>query len=333
MGDLMNIRRLKVGLCLFVLAIFISPLARGAFPEGNRPIKLIVPYSSGGPADKTARQLAEALQSVLGSPVIVENIAGASGTLGATKVLQATPDGYTLLFSHVGVSTSYALYRKADTLDDFEYLGVTSELPMFLVGRLNLEPADASALLKWMAAKKGAVTIANAGTGSASHLCTLLLQSVLQVTFNAIPYKGTAPAMNDVVGGHVDLLCDQSSTAGPQILGGRVKGYAVTAINRFRSPQQLATIPTLDEAGLKGFDFSVFQGLYAPKGTPRVILETLNRALREALKNPEYVKRQSADGATVVTDTRLSREGHKALVKAETAKWASIIKTANVYAD
>lgn len=329
-------RRLNLGRMALALLVgaAVCATARAAFPEAGRPIKIIVPYSSGGPADKTARDLAAALRKVLETPVVVENVAGASGTVGANKVLQAAPDGYTLLFSHIGMSTAYALYRKSsDTLDDFEYLGVTSELPMILIGRLNLEPSTWPELVRWIKARKGNVTIANAGTGSASHMCGLLIQSQIDVQITAVPYKGTSPAMSDVVGGYVDLLCDQSSTASPQIVAGRVKAIATTRKTRFESPPVMTAIPTMEEAGLKGISLSVWQGLYAPKGTPHIVLQVLNNAMRQALKDPTYIERQRADGATVVTDERMTPEGHRRLVKSETDKWSAIIKSANGFAD
>lgn len=328
---LINLGRIALGL---VLGAALCGEAAATYPEPGRPIRIIVPYSSGGPADKTARDLAAALRKVLDTTVVVENVAGASGTVGANKVLQAPPDGYTLLFSHIGMSTAYALYRKSsDTLDDFEYLGVTSELPMVLIGRLNLEASTWPELVKWIKSRKGNVTIANAGTGSASHMCGLLLQTQIGTPITAVPYKGTSPAMSDVVGGYVDLLCDQSSTASPQIVAGRVKAIATTRATRFERPPVMAAIPTMEEAGLKGISFSVWQGLYAPKGTPKLVLQVLNQAVRQALRDPTYIARQQADGATVVTDERLTPEGHRQLVKSETDKWSAIIKSANGFAD
>ena len=315
------------------LSLHSAVWAASSFPEKGRTIRIVVPYSSGGPADKTARDLAQAMQTVLGVRVVVENVAGENGTVGATKVIQAAPDGYTLLFSHIGMSTAYALYRKsADTLSDFEYVGVTSELPMFLIGRLSLEPSNVAELMAWVA-KRRYVSIANAGTGSASHMCSLLVQEHLKVRLKAVPYKGTAPAMNDIVAGHVDLLCDQSSTAGPQIVGGRVKPFGVTTPQRFTQGSALGNVPTLDEAGLKGFNLSVWQGLYAPKGTPKQVITSLNLALRAAVQDPEFAKKQALDGARIVKDEKLSPEGHRNLVQTETAKWSEAIRKANAYAD
>lgn len=319
-------RKLVHGFAVAVAATFIGGAASAAFPE--KPITIIVPYSLGGPADKTARDLAVALASILKTRVDVENVAGVSGTLGAQKVLQSKADGYTLLFSHIGFSTSYALYRKGtDALDDFEYLGVTSELPMVLVGRPDLEAKDMRDLVRLIAEKRGMVRIANAGTGSASHICSIMLEQHLKQRLIDIPYKGTAPAMTDLLAGHVDLLCDQSSTAMPQVIAGRAKAFAVTTAERFKAPPPMQSVPTLEEAGLKGFNLNVWQGMYAPRGTPKDVLETLNKALRSALKDPAFRRRQLDDGVHVVEDERLSADGHKRLVRAEAMKWTAIIKS------
>ncbi|HZE92242.1 MAG TPA: tripartite tricarboxylate transporter substrate-binding protein [Rhizobacter sp.] len=316
-----------------VLSVLWVNKSIAAYPD--RPITIVVPFSPGGPTDKTARDLAQTLQKILGAPaIVVDNTAGAGGTIGAVRVIKSPPDGYTLLLAHIGMSTSYALYPKLtySMLDDFEYLGVISEVPMVLVGRPNLKASNVAELIHLIGASNGTTTVGHAGIGSASHLCSLLLQSHLKQTMTGISYKGVAPAMNDVVAGHVDLLCDQSITAGPQVEAGRLKAFAVTTTGRLAKPS-LSNIPTLDESGMKGFNFSVWQAVYAPRGTPKAILETLNNALRAALKDPEFAKRQLADGVRIVTDTRLTPAGHKELMRTEMAKWTAIIKAAGVYAE
>ena len=307
-----------------------------AFAEyPDKPVTIVVPFAAGGPTDKVARDFAQALSKPLGgATVVVENVGGAGGTLGATKVAKATPDGYTLLLYHIGMATSPALYRKMpyDTLNDFEYLGLINEVPMTLIGKPTLPANNYAELLKWLDANKGKVNLANAGLGAASHLCGLLFMSTLKIEMQTVPYKGTAPAMNDLLGGQVDIMCDQTTNTTGQIAAGKVKAYAVTTTKRLTTPA-LKNLPTLDESGLKGFNVSIWHGLYAPKGTPKAVTDKINAALRVALKDPEFIKREEALGAVVVTDARLGSADHKKFVEAEINKWGPAIKAAGQYAD
>ncbi|HKX43371.1 MAG TPA: tripartite tricarboxylate transporter substrate-binding protein [Burkholderiaceae bacterium] len=301
----------------------------------DKPITIVVPFSAGGPTDKVARDLAEALRKPLGGQsIVIENVGGAGGTLGAAKVAKAANDGYTLLVHHIGLSTSPALYRKMpyDTLGDFEYLGMVNEVPMTLVGKSSLPAHNYAELHKWLEANKGKVNLAHAGLGAASHLCGLLLQSALKMEMQTVPYKGTAPAMTDLIGGQVDLMCDQTTNTTGQIESGKVKAFAVTTPKRLTTPA-LKNLPTLDESGLKGFNVTIWHGLYAPKGTPKPVLDKLNTALRAALKDADFIKREEALGAVVVSDARVGGAEHKKFVEAEINKWGPIIKAAGQYAD
>jgi len=301
----------------------------------DKPVTIVVPFAAGGPTDKVARDLAEAMRKPLGGQsIIIENIGGAGGTLGAARVAKASNDGYTLLLHHIGISTAPALYRKMtyDTLNDFEYLGMVNEVPMTLIGKPTLPAANYAELVKWMEANKGKINLANAGLGAASHLCGLLFQSTLKINLQTVPYKGTGPAMTDLLGGQVDLMCDQTTNTSSQIAAGAVKAYAVTTKHRLTTPA-LKNLPTLDESGLKGFNVSIWHGLYAPKGTPKAVTDKINAALRVALKDAEFVKREEALGAVVVSDARLDGAEHKKFVAAEMAKWGPIIKAAGEYAD
>lgn len=301
----------------------------------DRAITIVVPFTAGGPTDKVARDLAEAMRKPLGGQsVIIENIGGAGGTLGAARAAKASNDGYTLLLHHIGMSTSPALYRNMTykTLDDFEYLGMINEVPMTLIGKPSLPANNMPELLKWLDANKGKINLANAGLGAASHLCGLLFQQAVKIEMTTVPYKGTAPAMTDLLGGQVDLMCDQSTNTSSQIEGGKVKAFAVTTSKRLTTPA-LAKLPTLDEAGVKGFNVSVWHGLYAPKGTPKAVTDKLNAALRTALHDADFIKRQEALGAVIITDARLSGAEHKKFVEAEINKWGPIIKAAGQYAD
>jgi tripartite-type tricarboxylate transporter receptor subunit TctC len=318
---------------LAAAALFATTAAFADFPE--KPITMVVPFAAGGPTDKVARDLGEVLRKGLNNqPVIIENVGGAGGTLGAAKVARAAPDGYTLLLYHIGMSTSPALYRNLTykTLDDFEYLGLVNEVPMTLIGRPTLPANNYAELVKWIEANKGKVNLANAGLGAASHLCGLLFQQALKADMTTVPYKGTAPAMTDLLGGQVDIMCDQTTNTTSQIEAGKVKAYAVTAMKPLTTPA-LAKLPTLDASGLKGFNVSIWHGLYAPKGTPKAALDKINTALRAAVKDPEFIKRQEALGAVVITDGRLAPAEHKKFVEAEINKWGPAIKAAGQYAD
>ena len=217
-------------------------------------------------------------------------------------------------------------------LEDFEYLGMINEVPMTLIGKPTLPANNYAELLTWLKANEGKINLANAGLGAASHLCGLLLQSSLKINMQTVPYKGTAPAMNDLLGGQVDLMCDQTTNTSGQIEAGRVKAYAVTTSKRLTTPA-LKNLPTLEESGLKGFNVSIWHGLYAPKGTPKAVTDKLNAALRVALKDADFVKREEALGAVVVTDARLSGAEHKKFVESEINKWGPVIKAAGQYAD
>jgi tripartite-type tricarboxylate transporter receptor subunit TctC len=318
-----------------LLALAAAGIAGAAYAYPDKPVTIVVPFAAGGPTDKVARDLAEAIRKPLGNAtVVVENVGGAGGTLGAGRVAKASPDGHTLLLYHIGMSTSPALYRNLPfkVLDDFEFVGMVNDVPMTLIGRPNLPANNFAELRKWINDNKGKVNLANAGLGAASHLCGLLLQQALQVEMTTVPYKGTAPAMTDILGGQVDIMCDQTTNTTSQIEGGRVKAYAVTTMKPLSTPA-LKNLPTLDSQGLKDFNVSIWHGLYAPKGTPKATLDKINAALREALKDPEFIKRQEALGAVVVTDDRLTPEGHKKFVAAEINKWGPAIKAAGQYAD
>jgi tripartite-type tricarboxylate transporter receptor subunit TctC len=320
-------------LLLATSAILGSASALAEYPD--KSITIVVPFAAGGPTDKVARDLAEALRKPLNNAtIVVENTAGAGGTLGAAKVAKASNDGYTLLITHLGMATAPALYRTLPykALEDFEYLGVINEVPMTLIGRPTLPANNYQELVKWMDANKGKINLANAGLGSASHLCGLMFQSTIQIDMTTIPYKGTGPAMTDLLGGQVDLMCDQTTNTTGQIEAGKVKAYAVTTSKRLTTPA-LAKLPTLDEAGLKGFNVSTWHAFYAPKGTPKAVVDKLNAALKVALKDAEFVKREESLGAVIVNDARVNGAEHKKFVEAETAKWGPIIKAAGQYAD
>ena len=304
------------------------------FPAKDKTITIVVPFAAGGPTDRVARDLAEAMRKPLGVSVVVDNTAGAGSSIGTARVARAVPDGYTLLLNHIGMSTMPALYRKLSfsVPNDFEYLGMVNDVPMTLIARPTMPANNMKELTTWIGQNKGKINLGNAGLGAASHLCGLLFQQAMKIDMQTVPYKGTAPAMTDLIGGQVDIMCDQTTNTTSQIESGKIKAYAVTSTKHLTTPA-LAKLPTLDEAGLKGFNVTIWHGLYAPKGTPKAVLDQLNAALRTALKDPEFVKREEALGAVVVTDGRLAPAEHKKFVEAEINKLGGAIKAAGQYAD
>lgn len=328
--DRMN--RRAWGLTAVTLLLAGTGLARAEFPE--KPVTLVVPFAAGGPSDKIARDLAESLRKRLNQTVIVENVGGAGGTLGTAKVATASPDGYTLLVHHIGFATAPTLYRKLPYkgIDDFAYLGLINEAPSTLIGRTSLPAKSFAELRKWIATDPTRVNLAHAGVGSASHLCGLMVQAALKAEMTTVPYKGTGPAMTDLMGGTVDLMCEQATNAVPQIEGGKVRAFAVTSKERMKLPS-LASLPTLAESGLPDFSVTVWHGLYAPKNTPAPVLAKLNDALRGALNDPDLIKRQEALGITVVSDARVEPAAHRKFVEGEVARWAKVIQAAGAYAD
>ncbi len=321
-------------LSLVALAVVSHNVQAAEFPVKDKPVTIVVPFVAGGPTDRVARDLAEAMRKPLGTTVVVENVAGAGGTIGANKVAKAANDGHTVLLHHIGMATSPALYRKMpyNTTEDFEYLGMVNDVPMTLIGRPTLPANNYKELMTWIDQNKGKINLANAGLGAASHLCGLMFQSAIKVDMTTVPYKGTAPALNDLMGGQVDLLCDQTTNTSGQIEGKTVKAFAVTTAKRLTTPA-LKGLPTLQESGLKDFNVTIWHGMYAPKGTPADVTAKLNAALKAALKDPEFVKKQEALGAVVVTDKRTEGAEHKKFVAAEIAKWGPVIQAAGVYAD
>ena len=308
------------------------------FP-GSKPITFVVPFAAGGPTDRVARDLAEAMRKSMGGSAnfVVENVNGAGGTIGANKVAKAAPDGHTLLLHHIGMAAAPSLYRKLQykPLEDFEYVGMINEVPMTLIGKPQLEANTYRDLENYIRVNAGKLNIAHAGLGSASHLCGLMWQSAINAkeAMTTIPFGGTAPAMNALVGGQVDMMCDQTTNTTGQIEAGRVKAYAVTTSKPLKNNKVLKDLPTLQEMGLKNFDLTIWHGLYAPKGTPPAALAQINTALKLALKDPDFIKKQEGLGAVVVNDKRVEPAAHKAFVTAELNKLKPVIEAGDKFAD
>lgn len=322
-----RIFRLVLG---FVLATSFS--AHAADPYPSKPITLVVPFAAGGPTDTVARLLGQAMGDYLKQQVVVENVGGAGGTLGAGRVARADPDGYTILLHHIGHSTAPALYRKLpyNAMSDFEPIGLVTDVPMTLVARKDFPAKDFKELLAYVKANKEKVTYANAGLGSASHLCGMLFMSAIQTDMTTVPYKGTGPAMNDLLGGQVDFMCDQTTNTTSQIKGGKIRAYGVTTKTRVAS---LPDIPTLAESGLANFEVAVWHGLYAPKGTPKPVIAKLVQALQFALQDATVKQRFGELGTEPVAKNRATPQALASHLKTEIAKWDPIIKKAGIYAD
>ncbi len=309
-----------------------------AYP-GSKPISFVVPFAAGGPTDRVARDLAEAMRKTMGGGAnfVVENVAGAGGSIAMARVAKANNDGHTLLLHHIGMAAVPTLYRKLSfkVPEDFEFLGMINEVPMTLIGKPQLPANTYRDFENYIKTNAGKLNIAHAGLGSASHLCGLMWQSRLQASeaMTTIPFGGTAPAMNALVGGQVDVMCDQTTNTTGQIEAGRVKAFAVTTAKPMSSHKLLKDYPTLNEMGMKGFELTIWHGLYAPKGTPPEVLTRLNTAMKAALKDPEFIKKQEGLGAIVVTDKRVEPAAHKAFVTAEIAKIKPVVDAAGKFAD
>ncbi|MBP0444065.1 tripartite tricarboxylate transporter substrate binding protein BugD [Roseomonas sp. SSH11] len=304
--------------------------AQAAYP--NRPITIIVPFAAGGPTDVVTRLVAEVMSRDLGQPVVVENVGGAGGTLGAQRVAQARPDGYTLLLHHIGMGTTPSLYRRLsyDAVNGFETIGLVTEVPMTIITKKDFPANNLAELVKVLRERKAEVNLANAGVGAASHICGLLLQSAIQTQLTTVPYRGTGPAMTDLIGGTVDVMCDQTTNTTQQINSGSVKAFAVTTSTRNAA---LPNLPTAAEAGLPGFEVSVWHGLYAPKGTDAAIVNRLSRALQVALREDRLVARFAELGTAPVSQEMATPEAHRRYWQADIAKWRPIIQAAGQYAD
>lgn len=314
----------------FAAVTFSSVAQAAGYPE--RSITMIVPFSAGGPTDTVARLVAESMSKDLGQQIIIENVGGAGGTLGAGRVAKADADGYTLLLHHIGMATSATLYRKLpyDTLKDFEYVGLVTDVPMTIVTRKDMAAKDLKGLIEFAKANKDKVTVANAGIGAASHLCGMMFMSAIQTPLVTVPYKGTGPAMTDLLGGQVDIMCDQTTNTTKQIQGGTIKAYAVTSPKRL---DVLKDVPTAVEAGLAGFEVGIWHGVYTPKGTPAAVNERLSKALKVALKDPNVAARFAELGTVPSSEADATPAALKAKLESEIARWQPVIKAAGQYAD
>ncbi|MBI5936256.1 MAG: tripartite tricarboxylate transporter substrate binding protein BugD [Betaproteobacteria bacterium] len=320
---------------LFGLLGLCAAMAFGAASADDypaKPITMVIPFSAGGPTDTVGRLIAQPMSTFLKQQVVIENVGGAGGTLAAGRVARSDPDGYTIFLHHIGHSTAPSLYRKLayDAIADFEPVGLVTSVPMTIVARKDFPAKDMKELIAYVKANKDKVTYANAGLGSASHLCGMLFMTAIQTDLTTVPYKGTGPAMNDLLGGQVDFMCDQTTNTTSQIKGGKIRAYGVTTAGRVAS---LSDLPTLQESGLPGFEVGVWHGIYAPKGTPKAVIDKLTKALAFALRDDTVKQRFGDLGTEPVAQKDVTPAALRGLLKSEIDKWGPIIKKAGVYAD
>ena len=313
-------------------ALTLGGAARAQQPWPTRTVTIIVPFAAGGPTDTVARLVAEAMGRNLGQTVVVENAGGAGGTIGAQKVAMARPDGYTLLLHHIGMSTTPTLYRRLayDPVNGFETIGLVTEVPMTLVAKKDFPANTLQEAIAVIRRERDNLNYANAGIGAASHLCGLLLMKAVDTPMTTVPFRGTGPAMQELLSGRVDLMCDQTTNTTEQINSGAIKVFNVTTESRVPA---LPNVPTSAEGGLPNFQVTVWHGLYAPKGTPAPVVQRLSQALQAALRDERLVARFAELGTTPVAQERATPEAHRRFWQADIAKWRPIIQAAGQYAD
>ena len=327
-------RSLLTGALAACAALVASTMAGTSFAQGSypsKPVTLIVPAAAGGPTDTVARLIAESMTKTFGQTVVVENVSGAGGTIGMAKVARAAPDGYTIAVWHIAQATAPALYDglKYDVVGDFDHLGRITDVPMTLVSKAGLPAKDIAEIVAWMKANQGKATYGHAGIGSASHLCMLILMKELGIKMEGVGYRGTGPAMNDLISGTFDVMCDQTTNTTGHIKDGRIKGHAVTTKARVPSVPDL---PTLDGGALPGFEVSAWHALWAPKGLPKAVTDKLVAALKAALKDPKVKERFAGLGTEPVAETQVSPEALKTCLESEVKRWDAVIKAAGVKA-
>ena len=313
-------------LCL-ALALVASGAAGQGYP--TRPVTLVNPFAAGGPVDAVARIMSAPMSQALGQPVLVDYTVGAAGTIGVGRVARAAPDGYTLSIGHWGTHViNAAIYPlQYDVLRDLEPVGMICANPLLIVARSSFPAANLKELIAWLKANPDKASVGTAGVGSGSHMGGVYFQSATGTKVQYIPYKGTGPAMQDLLAGRLDFMVDQASNSLPQVRGGKIKAYAVTAKTRLSAAPE---IPTVDEAGLTGLYVSVWSGIWAPKGTPRDIVAKLNAAMVSALADPAARQRLRDLGQEITPRDQQTPEALAAFHKAEAEKWWPLVKAAGI---
>jgi tripartite-type tricarboxylate transporter receptor subunit TctC len=312
---------------LIALAMFGGDARADSFP--SHPITLVVPFSAGGPTDAMARILAEHMRTTLGQNLVIENVTGAAGSLGVGRVVRAAPDGYTVSIGHLGTHVANgAIYKLGyDLVADLEPVVLLPSNPMIIVSRNAVPAKTLKELIEWLKAKPTPATAGTAGAGSGSHIAGLYFENVTGIKLQYVPYRGTAPALTDLVAGQIDIIIDQTSNSIAQVRAGTIRAYAVTDDKRVESASD---VPSTDEAGLSGFHMTLWSGLWVPKDTPKEIVARLNAAAVDAMNDPAVRKKFEDLGLQMPPKDRLTPEALGATQKAEIAKWWPMIKAANV---
>ncbi|WP_445819161.1 tripartite tricarboxylate transporter substrate binding protein BugD [Alcaligenes sp. SDU_A2] len=318
------VKKLVLGLTTALASMGVAQAA--TFPEHS--INMVVPFAAGGPTDNVARALGEAMRPALGQPIVIENKGGAGGSIGTAQVARAKPDGYNILLMHIGFSTAPSLYKKPgyDAINGMAPIGLVVDVPMTIIAREDFPPNNIQELVQYLKEHKDSVSLANAGIGAASHLCGTMLTQALGVDLLTVPYKGTAPAIADLMGKQVDVMCDQTTNTTQQIKSGKVKVYAVTSKQRVPT---LPDVPTMQESGFKDFEVGIWHGMWAPKGTPQPVVDTLVKALQAGLANDEFQKRMATLGATVLTQDA-NPAALQAKVEQQVPQWGALFKKVGV---
>ena len=320
-------RAALLALTLTGLTLSAPALAQTDYP--NKPITIVVPFPPAGSTDVMGRLLGQTMSKFLGQTVLIENVGGAGGTIGAAKVARAANDGYTLLFNNMAQASAPSFYAKLsyDPVTSFEPIGEVADVPMILVSRKNLPHTQVSSILAFAKANPGKLNFANAGTGATSQLCELLLKTTTNSQWTSVPYKGTGPALNDLLGEQVDLTCDQPASTLGHIKAGNLKPIAVATKQRLGV---LPDVPTFGESGVPGFELAVWHGLYAPRGTPRPIVEKLAAAMRQALVDPVFVQRCNEMNALIVPADRATPEALKTRLTKDVERWKTTLKAVGI---
>ncbi|MGL5817205.1 MAG: tripartite tricarboxylate transporter substrate-binding protein [Phycicoccus sp.] len=297
----------------------------------TKEITMVVPFSAGGPTDTVTRLVAEPMSKTLGQQIVVQNVEGAGGTVASGQVANAPSDGYQLLVHHIGMSTAPSLYPELPYKpeEDFATIGRITDVPMTIVAKKGLAPNTLQELVAYIKANPGKVKIANAGIGAASQLCGLLIEQAVGVDLIEVPYKGTGPALTDLVGGQVDMMCDQTTNTTSQITAKKIKGYAVTTEERV---DVLPDLPTTTEAGLADVSVSVWHGMYAPEGTPDDVVKKITDALAAALKDQKVVDEMAKLGTAPVAAEEVTPEAHTKQLTEQIAFWKPKIEAAGIKA-
>lgn len=329
---LMPLRAL--GALALALALALAALAFGAAAQGypTRPITVVVPFAAGGPTDTIARIMAKRMTETLGQTVVVENVAGAGGTIAGAKVAHSPPDGYTVAIGHVGTHVIAGAVQKLsyDVLNDFEPVAMFASNPQIVVTKLDVPAKNLKELIAWAKAKGEPVTAGTGGPGTPSHISGVYFSNETGAKVEIIHYRGSGPALQDVIAGHIDMTFDQAANALPQVRAGKIRAYAVTSKNRIASAPD---IPTVDEAGLPNFYMAVWHAYWLPKGTPKEVVVRLNKAVTEAVKDPEVRKRLADLGQEIPPPDQQTPEALRAHHKAEIDKWWPVIRQANIRSD